>query len=187
MPVSTRSPPIAFSTRPRWARKRARKAANGSTANAASNERNAEAERIDREHAGALRHRLLRRRDRQDRGEDRADARRPAEREGKPHQIGAPQPDGLGDLEPLLAHQQADRGQAEEMQTHDDDGDAGEDRELARIGAQHRADRAGAGAKRHEHRGKAEHEQKRGGERLAPHRAVSASASAKRSSEVPAR
>ena len=107
MPVSTRRPPIAFSTRPRWVRKRARKAANGSTAKRRDDERHAEAERIDREHAGALRHGRFRRRDREDRGEDRADARRPAERKGKPHQIGAPQADRLGDFKPLLAHQPA--------------------------------------------------------------------------------
>src|SRR5262249_25952313 len=35
MPVSTRRPPMAFSTSPRWARKRARKAAKGPTAAAA--------------------------------------------------------------------------------------------------------------------------------------------------------
>ena len=58
-------------------------------------ERHAEPERIDREQAGALRHRRLRRRDRQDRRQDRTDARRPAEREGEPHHIGAPQPDRL--------------------------------------------------------------------------------------------
>ena len=100
-------------------------------------ERHAEAERIDREHAGALGHRRLGRRNGEDRGEDRPDARRPAEREGKPHQISAPQADRLGDIEALLAHQPGDRRQPEKMQTHDDDGDAGDDGEFARIGAHH--------------------------------------------------
>ena len=36
MPVNTKRPPITFSTRPRWARNRARNAANGSIANAAA-------------------------------------------------------------------------------------------------------------------------------------------------------
>ena len=55
------------------------------------------------------------------------------------------------------------------MQAHHHDDDAGGNRELARIGAQHGADRARAGAKRHEHGGEAEHEQEGGEERLAPH------------------
>ena len=51
--------------------------------------------------------------------------------------------------------QQRDRREAEEMQAHDDDGDAGDDRELVRIGAHQRADHAGAGAERDEHGRKA--------------------------------
>ena len=54
------------------------------------------------------------------------------------------------------------------MQAHDDNGDAGDDGEFARIGAQHGADGAGAGAERDEHGGEAEHEQQRRGDRLAP-------------------
>jgi hypothetical protein len=49
--------------------------------------------------------------------------RRPAEREGEPHHIGAPQPDRLRDLGALLAVHQRDARQPEEMQTHDDDDD----------------------------------------------------------------
>ena len=44
------------------------------------------------------------------------------------------------------------------MQTHDDDDKAGHNGELARIGAQHRADGARAGAERDEHGGEAEDE-----------------------------
>ncbi len=84
-------------------------------------ERNAKAERIDRQHAGALGDRFFRRRNRQNRSEDRPDAWRPAKREGQPHQIGAPQADRLGDFETLLAHQQRDRRQAKEVQAHNDD------------------------------------------------------------------
>ena len=54
------------------------------------------------------------------------------------------------------------------MQTHDDDGDAGNNGEFAGIGAQHGADGAGAGAERHEDRGESEHEQQRSGDRFAP-------------------
>ena len=68
-------------------------------------EGNAEAGGIDREQARALRHRRFRRGHRQDRGEDRADAGRPAEGEGEPHHIGAPQADRLGRGQAPLAHQ----------------------------------------------------------------------------------
>ncbi|SPP96842.1 protein of unknown function [Bradyrhizobium vignae] len=122
---------------------------------------NAEARGVDREQAGALRHRGFRRGDREDRGEDRTDARRPAEGESEAHDIGAPEADGLGDRQPSLAHQKADARQAQEVQAHDDDDDAGEDRQLRRPGTDQPADQRGAGAERHEHRGKAEHEQER--------------------------
>lgn len=61
----------------------------------------------------------------------------------------------------VLAHQEADARQAEEVQAHDDDDDAGENRQLRRPGSDQPADQRSAGAERHEHRGKAEHEQKR--------------------------
>src|SRR5262249_27187321 len=51
-----------------------------------------------------------------------------------------------------LPVQEADRREAEEMQSHDDDGDAGDDCELVRIKAHQRADHARAGAERHEYR-----------------------------------
>ena len=129
MPVSTSSPPIAFSTRPRLL-ETGEEGGERFHRQRRHDERHAQPERIDRQHAGAFGHGGLRRRDREDRGEDRADARRPAERKGKSHQIGAPQADRLGDFKPLLAHQPGDRGNAEELQTHDDDGDAGNDGEL---------------------------------------------------------
>ena len=49
----------------------------------------------------------------------------------------------------------------EKVQAHDDDDDARDNRELARIGAQQCTDDAGAGAQRHEDRGESEHEQQR--------------------------
>ena len=91
-------------------------------------ERNAEAERIDRQQAGALGDRLLGRRHRQNGGEDRPDAGRPAEGKGQADHVGAPQPHGLGHLQPLLPVQQRDRRDAEEVQAHDDDDDAGDGR-----------------------------------------------------------
>ena len=49
----------------------------------------------------------------------------------------------------------------EEVQAHDDDGDTGDDAQLARPHLNHRADRARAGAERDEHRGKSGDEQQR--------------------------
>ena len=72
------------------------------------------------------------------------------------------------------------------MQPHDDDGDAGDDRELARISAQQAADGARAGAERDEHRGEAEHEQERRDDGLALDARLRL-ASASRSIEVPVR
>ena len=83
-------------------------------------------------------------------------------RKGKPHQIGAPQADRLRPSPcTLFAHQQRDRRQPQKVQAHNDDDDARDDGELARIGAQQRTDDAGAGAQRHEDRGESEHEQQR--------------------------
>ena len=93
-------------------------------------------------------------------------------RKGKPHQIGAPKPTGLATCEAFLPHQPRNRREPEKMQAHDDDDDAGNDREFARIGAQHGADGAGAGAERDEHGGEAEHEQKRRNEYRLAARAV---------------
>ena len=132
-------------------------------------ERQPEAERIDRKQPGALGDGCLRSRDREDRRQDRPDAGRPAEREGEPHHIGAPKPDRLCHVDPRLPVQEGDRGEPEEMQAHDDDGDAGDDRELVRVEAQHRADHAGAGAERDEYRGESGDEQDRGKHGVAPH------------------
>jgi len=132
-------------------------------------ERQAEPERIDRQQAGTFRHRRLGGRDRQDGGQDRPDAGRPAGRESKPHHIGAPQADRLLHLEPPLPVQQADRRDAEEVQPHHDDGDPRHGRELVRVEAHQRPDRARARAQRHEHGGEARHEQERGHDGLAPH------------------
>src|ERR1700733_860116 len=115
--------------------------------------RYSKAERINGEEARALGDRRLGRSDREDRGKDRPDARGPAHREGKPHQIGAPQADRLGDGTAVLAHQPGDRRQPKKMQTHNDDADAGHDGERAGIGAQYGADDTGAGAKSDEDRG----------------------------------
>ncbi len=116
---------------------------------------------IDREQHRALGYGRFRRRHRQDGSQDRPDAGRPAECKGKPHHIGAPQPDRLWRRQPPLAHQEADPRQSEEMQAHHDDDHTGEDRELCRPGANEAADERRTGAKRHEHGGKAEHEHQR--------------------------
>jgi two-component sensor histidine kinase len=126
-------------------------------------ERDAEPGGVNREQAGALGDGRLRRGDRQDRRQDRPDAGCPAEREGQPHDIGAPQPDGPRDRQPPVPHQQRDPRQPEEVQPHDHDHDAGDDGELSRPGADQSPDQRGAGAEHHEHGRKTQHEQRRRG------------------------
>jgi hypothetical protein len=55
------------------------------------------------------------------------------------------------------------------VQTHHDDGDTGDDRELARIKAHQCADQAGAGAEGDEYRRESGDEQSRGENRVASH------------------
>ena len=129
---------------------------------------NAEPGGIDREQHRALGHGGLGGGHGENRRQDRADAGGPAERKGKPHHVGAPQPDRFRRRQPSLAHQEADPRQPQEMQAHDDDDDAGEDRKLRRPGADQAADEGRAGTERDEHGGEAEHEH----QRRAHHRAL---------------
>ena len=69
--------------------------------------------------------------------------------------------DRLGDVQPLLAVQERDRRDAEEMQTHDDDDDPGDGGERTRVGADERTNHAGARTKRHKDSREAENEQDR--------------------------
>src|SRR4029079_845683 len=91
-----------------------------------NNERDSEPQRVDRKQARTLGHRVLRRRDGQDGGENWPDARRPSERKSESDDIGTPEADRFGDIQPLLTMQQRDRGNTEKMQAHDDDDDAGD-------------------------------------------------------------
>ena len=133
MPVSTSRPPIVFSTSFQVALEMGDEGRAGLDREGGEQERNAEPGRIDREQHRALGDRLLRRRHGEDRGEDRPDAGRPAEREGEPHGIGAPQPDRPRHRGALLEHQEGEAGEPEKVQPHDDDGDAGDDAEFART------------------------------------------------------
>src|SRR5215468_2542576 len=132
-------------------------------------ERQAEPKRVDGKQARALGDRGLRCRDGEDCRQDRPDARRPAEREGEPHHIRTPQPDWLCNVNARLPVQESDRREAEEVQPHDDDGDAGNDCEFVRIKPHQRAHHAGTGAERHEHRGETGHEQERRDDGIAFH------------------
>ena len=169
MPVSTSRPPITRSTWARWdaeADQEGRKRLHGERRD---DERHTKPERIDGEQACALGHGGFRRRNCQDRGQDRPDARRPADRKGQAHHIGAPQSHRFLHLDPRLPVQEADRGKPEEVQPHDDDGDAGDDRELIRIKAQQRADHACARAECDEDGREPGHEQGRSEHRVPLH------------------
>src|SRR5690606_14974476 len=89
-------------------------------------ERNPDSERIDRQQAGAPRGRSLRTGNEQDRRQHRPDTGRPAEGEGEPHDVGADQAGRLPvNLDARLAIEQRDTEDAEKMQAHDHDDDAG--------------------------------------------------------------
>ncbi len=135
---SPSSTPMPRSTAGSHARKRAITLAKLSMANAATRNGMPRPAEYTASNARALGDGLLGCGERQDRREDRPDAGRPAERKGQPHHIGAPQPDRLRHRQALLPHQNADPRQPEEMQAHDDDDDAGDDRQFLRPGAQQR-------------------------------------------------
>src|SRR5512135_2087356 len=86
---------------------------------------NAKTKRIDSEQTDTLEHCRLRRRQSENRGQDRPNAGCPAESEGKPHKIGAPQADRLRNRKPLLPLEPGNRRNAEKMQTHRHDSEAG--------------------------------------------------------------
>ena len=132
-------------------------------------EGDAEAGRVDGKQRRAAPDAGLGAGDGEDRGEDRADAGRPAEGEGEPHHIGAPDVDGFRRAEPRLAIEEADPEQAHEVQAHDDDRDAGKRREQADMLAHDVAERRGGRAEEHEHAREAGDEQERGQDRPAAH------------------
>jgi hypothetical protein len=129
--------------------------------------RNTKAERVDCEQARAFAYRLLGRGNGQDRGQDRADAWRPAECERETNQIGPPKSDRLCDFKSLLPMQQGDWCNAEEVQTHNDNDNAGNRCQGSRIGADERADDAGASTECDKHRGEPQDKQRRGNDRVA--------------------
>ncbi len=121
--------------------------------------RNAEAERIGGKQQRALADRVTAAGERQDRPQHRADAGRPAEGEGKPHDIGG---DGAGRpalaLEARLARQQRDFQDAEEIEPHQDDEHPGGHRQRFLPDPQQPADGGSAGAECDEDGRKAEDE-----------------------------
>ena len=149
--------------------------------------RDAEAERIDREQARALGDRRLGCRDREDHREDRPDARRPAEREGEPHHIGAPQADRLRRPRRASRGTSARSRHAEEMQPHHDDDDAGDDRELVRIGADQRSRTRWRSRRARRTWSRSRPRTGSAAPTVSPPHPRSGSASASRSSDVPAR
>ena len=90
---------------------------------------NAEPERINAQQKCAFRDRALGPGDREDRRQDRPDARRPPERESEPHEVRAPQAERLADREALLAIQEGEPERTEEVQAHPDDREAGDRRQ----------------------------------------------------------
>ena len=99
-------------------------------------EGNAEAERIDEQQEDALVDSVLTCGHEQDGGEHRPDARRPAEGEGKPDQIGADEPrrPRIG-VVARLAVQNRNVDQPEKVQSGDDDDDARDLAEQAEFSA----------------------------------------------------
>ena len=93
-------------------------------------ERQAEAERIGGEQAGAAPDRLLGAGDEEHGPEHRADARRPADGEGEANDIGADRAGRMAlHVDARFAVQERDLEHAEKMQPHDDDDDAAEERQ----------------------------------------------------------
>ena len=90
-------------------------------------ERDAEAERVDREQRRAVRHRAFPRREREDRAEDRADARGPAEGEGQADDERAERTGRLAlHVDLRLAVEGVDLQQPHRVQAEEDHGDAGD-------------------------------------------------------------
>ena len=171
MPVEHQKPAHGFFHDAEIGAKARQEGREGSTAKRRDHERHAEPERIDREQAGAM----------GDRRPPMPAIARIAARIGpmhgvqpnanaKPHHIGAPQADRFRHrraasrcIRNAIGVMPRKCSPMTMMTT------PATIAELVRIGAQHRADHAGAGAERHEHRGEAEHEQQRRDDGLAPH------------------
>ena len=93
---------------------------------------------------GAATGRALDARNHQDRRQHRPDAGRPAEREGKPDDVGAEKSSRFGcELKPGFAEQKPDPEDTEEVQAENDDDDAGDDRERVEVGGDGFAQRRG--------------------------------------------
>ena len=119
-----------------------------------------------------MRHGALLRRQRQDRSEDRADARRPAEGEGEADDERAQRPGRLAlHVDLGLPVERVDLQQPHRVQAEEDHGDAGDLGQDPELLVDQRADAAGRGAERDEHAGEAEDEGDRG-EEDAPRRAL---------------
>ena len=123
---------------------------------------NGEPERIDGEQAGACADRFARGGNAENGAEHRTYAGRPAEGEGKAHDIGAGQRRRLAAaLEACLARENADAENAEEIQAHDDDDEAADLGENIEVLAQQQAYGGSAGTQRDEHRGEPQGEEQR--------------------------
>lgn len=121
-------------------------------------ERNPETGGIGAEQRCPLAHRFPRSRQSQDDAEDGADARRPAKREGKPHDECAGEARAPCPLDARLAIEQPDPEKPEEIEAHGDDQHTGDDAEHIEMAAKQRADRRGPGAQRHEYGREAQNE-----------------------------
>src|SRR5918994_6311499 len=124
-------------------------------------ERDAESGGIDREEDRSLGDARLRARHGQDGGEGRADAGRPPEGEREAHYVRSPQADRAGHVEPGFPVKEPNAETAEEMESHRDDGDAGNRAEHREILPDVLAGRRGGGANKDEHRREAGHEEQR--------------------------
>src|SRR6476661_9316434 len=85
-----------------------------------NHEWNSKAERIDREQACPFRHGLLGRRYCQNGREDWPNAWCPSKGEGEPDHVGAPETNGLRNIDSFLPLQKRNRCHTKEMQPHDD-------------------------------------------------------------------
>src|SRR3546814_4391173 len=89
---------------------------------------------------------------------DRADARRPAEREGESEHVGRDRaPARHRGLDAQIAHHPQRADETDEEKPEEDDDGAADDVQLIAIGEKQLAERRGAGTQHHEDGGKTEH------------------------------
>src|SRR5436189_1995290 len=130
---------------------------------AGHDERDAEAQRVRGQEADPLGHGVLLRRVQQDGPEDGADARRPAERERQPHQVGAEEAERPAlHGRALLVEEPLDGQDPRRVEAEDDDDHAADHAQLALVRLERRPHESGRGAERDEDRREAEDEDEAG-------------------------